>query len=152
MSGPDSKFDPKLQHRRTIVCSADLRTLSDPKSMLKGSESDKFDIPEGTKSYIPVDKLIIPDGYTELPAMNVLVAGMTESGKTIYLSSLMNMINTRLALKITSPDILVKMPFDAYGAISDYARAREISQKGRELMSAALDEYEAMRTIPGRTI
>lgn len=66
--------------------------------------------------------------------------------------SLMNMINTRLALKITSPDILVKMPFDAYGAISDYARAREISQKGRELMSAALDEYEAMRTIPGRTI
>ena len=66
--------------------------------------------------------------------------------------SLMNMINTRLALKITSPDILVKMPFDAYGAISDYARAREISQKGRELMSAALHEYEAMRTIPGRTI
>ena len=66
--------------------------------------------------------------------------------------SLMNMINTRLALKITSPDILVKMPFDAYGAISDYARAREISQKGRELMSAALDEYEAMRTIPGRAI
>ena len=66
--------------------------------------------------------------------------------------SLMTMINTRLALKITSPDILVKMPFDAYGAISDYARAREISQKGRELMSAALDEYEAMRTIPGRTI
>lgn len=66
--------------------------------------------------------------------------------------SLMNMINTRLALKITSPDILVKMPFDAYGTISDYARAREISQKGRELMSAALDEYEAMRTIPGRAI
>ena len=41
-------------------------------------------------------------------------------------------------------------PFDAYGAISDYARAREISERGRELMSAALDEYEALRTIPGR--
>lgn len=64
--------------------------------------------------------------------------------------SLMNMINTRLALKITPPDVLVRMPFDAYGAISDYARAREISERGRELMSAALDEYEALRTIPGR--
>ena len=66
--------------------------------------------------------------------------------------SLMNMVNTRLSLRITTPDILVKMPFDAYGAISDYAKAREISGKGRELMSAALDEYEAMRTIPGNAV
>ena len=62
----------------------------------------------------------------------------------------MNMINTRLALKITPPDVRVRMRYDAYGAISDYARAREISERGRELMSAALDEYEALRTIPGR--
>ncbi len=66
--------------------------------------------------------------------------------------SLMNMVNTRLSLRITTPDILVKMPFDAYGAISDYAKAREISGKGRELMSAALDEYEALRTIPGNAV
>ena len=63
--------------------------------------------------------------------------------------SLMNLVNTRLSLKITPPDILVSMPFDEYGAIPDYAKAREISQKGRELMRAALDEYEAKRTIPG---
>lgn len=63
--------------------------------------------------------------------------------------SLMNLVNTRLSLKITPPDILVSMPFDEYGAIPDYAKAREISQKGRELMRAALDEYDARRTIPG---
>lgn len=65
--------------------------------------------------------------------------------------SLMNMVNTRLALEITRPDVLVRMPFDEYGAISDYAKAREISGKGQELMCAALDEYEALKTIPGKT-
>jgi hypothetical protein len=35
------------------------------------------------------------------------------------------------------------MPFDAYGEISDYALAEEIIEKGRELMSAALDKYES---------
>ena len=64
--------------------------------------------------------------------------------------SLMNMVNTRLSLQLTPPDILVRMPFDEYGAIPDYAKAREISGKGRELMKAALDEYEAAKTIPGR--
>lgn len=64
--------------------------------------------------------------------------------------SLMNMVNTRLSLQLTPPDILVRMPFDEYGAIPDYAKAREISGKGRELMKAALDEYEASKTIPGR--
>lgn len=64
--------------------------------------------------------------------------------------SLMNMVNTRLSLQLTPPDILVRMPFDEYGAIPDYAKAREISGKGLELMKAALDEYEAAKTIPGR--
>ena len=64
--------------------------------------------------------------------------------------SLMNMVNTRLSLQLTPPDILIRMPFDEYGAIPDYAKAREISGKGRELMKAALDEYEAAKTIPGR--
>lgn len=34
------------------------------------------------------------------------------------------------------------MTFDTYGAIPDYAKGEEIAVKGRELMSAALDEYE----------
>lgn len=57
--------------------------------------------------------------------------------------SLMNHVNTRLALKITHPDILVNMSFDDFGAISDYAKAEEISEAGREKMKDALDKYEA---------
>ena len=33
----------------------------------------------------------------------------------------------------------------AYGEIADYAKAEEISQRGRELMKAALDKYELGR-------
>ena len=57
--------------------------------------------------------------------------------------SIMNQHNSRLMVELCKPDILVQMPFDAYGDISDYALAEEIVSKGRELMSKALDDYEA---------
>ena len=57
--------------------------------------------------------------------------------------SIMNQHNSRLMVELCKPDILVQMPFDAYGDISDYALAKEITEKGRELMSAALDAYES---------
>lgn len=60
--------------------------------------------------------------------------------------SLMNHVNTRLALKITRPEILVNMPFDDFGAISDYAKAEEISETGRIKMKEALDRYEDSQT------
>lgn len=56
--------------------------------------------------------------------------------------SLMNHVIARNAAERYQPEVLVKMPFDAYGYISDYAKAREISEAGRELMKAALDRYE----------
>lgn len=56
--------------------------------------------------------------------------------------SLMNHVIAKTAAERYRPEVLVKMPFDAYGEIGDYARAREISEAGRELMKAALDEYE----------
>ena len=56
--------------------------------------------------------------------------------------SIMNHVIARNAARQHKPDILVKMPFDAYDAITDYARADEISLAGRELMRAALDQYE----------
>ncbi len=55
---------------------------------------------------------------------------------------LMNHWNTEYMIKLCPPDILVNMPFDAFGAIADYGRAREICEVGRELMKAALDKYE----------
>lgn len=57
--------------------------------------------------------------------------------------SLMNHVNTRLSLQMNPPDILASMPFDEYGAIPDYAKAQEISEKGRMLMKEALDNYES---------
>lgn len=56
--------------------------------------------------------------------------------------SLMNHRNTELSLALYKPDVLVKMPFDAYGEIADYAKAQEISEMGRQLMTEALDRYE----------
>ena len=53
--------------------------------------------------------------------------------------SLMNHKNTKLMLELYKPDILVKMPFDSYGEISDYAKAREISDRGYQLMCEALE-------------
>lgn len=55
--------------------------------------------------------------------------------------SLMNHRNTELMLELCRPDVLVKMPFDSYGDISDYAKAREISDRGHQLMCEALERY-----------
>ena len=56
--------------------------------------------------------------------------------------SLMNHRQSELSIALYQPDIVVKMPFDAYGEIADYAKAKEISEIGRQLMSEALDKYE----------
>ncbi len=56
--------------------------------------------------------------------------------------SLMNHVLAKNAAELYKPEVLVKMPFDAYDNISDYANAREISEMGRKLMSEALDKYE----------
>lgn len=56
--------------------------------------------------------------------------------------SLMNHTISELTLQLYKPDIVVRMPFDAYGEISDYAKAKEISKAGRELMREALDKWE----------
>ncbi len=55
---------------------------------------------------------------------------------------LMNHKNTELSLALYKPDILVKMPFDSYGDISDYAKAREISDIGYQLMTEQLEIYK----------
>ena len=56
--------------------------------------------------------------------------------------SLMNHRQSELSIALHRPDIVVKMPFDAYGEIADYAKAKEISEIGRQLMREALDRYE----------
>jgi hypothetical protein len=71
--------DARLKGKVTRVCSSDLVELS------------KFN--PTSASCIQKNKLIIPEDYDELPSMNVVVAGFPKSGKTIYLSSIFNMID-----------------------------------------------------------
>ncbi len=56
--------------------------------------------------------------------------------------SIMNHVIAKNAAALHRPDVLAKMTFDSFGDISDYAKAREISEAGRAAMKAALDEYE----------
>ena len=57
--------------------------------------------------------------------------------------SIMNHALAKAAAESFPPDVLVKMPFDDYDEIADYAHAKEISEAGRKLMKAALDKYES---------
>ena len=59
--------------------------------------------------------------------------------------SIMNHVIAKNAVDKFRPDILAKLPFDAFDEISDYARAKEISETGREIMKKALDMYETVR-------
>lgn len=57
---------------------------------------------------------------------------------------IMNHTIATLEKHMTTPDLLVNMDLDSYGAIPDYAKGKEICEKGRALMSAALDRYEGV--------
>ncbi len=57
--------------------------------------------------------------------------------------SLMLRTIANLQIEKYRPDILVKMSFDSYSTITDYAKGEEIAEKGRSLMAEALDRYEA---------
>lgn len=56
--------------------------------------------------------------------------------------SIMNHVLAKEAAQRFHPDILAKMPFDSYGEVGDYAKASEISEKGREIMKQAIDLFE----------
>lgn len=56
--------------------------------------------------------------------------------------SLMNHVNAKMGIERDKPEVVARMPFDAFGDIADYAKAREICEMGRILMKEALDTYE----------
>lgn len=60
--------------------------------------------------------------------------------------SIANHTIANLEAELRKPDVLVRMTLDSYGTIPDYAKGQEISEKGRKLMAAALDEYEKQAT------
>ncbi|MBQ9661167.1 MAG: patatin-like phospholipase family protein [Bacteroidales bacterium] len=58
---------------------------------------------------------------------------------------IMNHTIAQLGIALCPPDILVNLPFDSYHGVYGYSRAGEIAEKGRALMSEALDRYEAQQ-------
>lgn len=56
---------------------------------------------------------------------------------------LMNSAIARLEIALNPPDVLASLPYDSYHGVYGYTHAAEIIEKGRELMAAALDRYEA---------
>lgn len=55
---------------------------------------------------------------------------------------IMNCTIARMGIELSRPDILVDLPFDTYHGVYGYSHAREISERGRQLMAEALDHYE----------
>ncbi len=100
------------------------------------SFSDKFRLAKAQSEKIIMHRLNNEDQEPEL---------LFEDSYYSILSRTFSLMNHALAKNAAEryrPEVLVKMPFDAYGDISDYAKAREISEAGRELMRASLDRYE----------
>lgn len=60
--------------------------------------------------------------------------------------SLMNHRQTELSIALHRPDVVARMPFDAYGDLADYAKAEEIAELGRSLMAEALDRFEEQQS------
>ncbi|MCH5157418.1 MAG: GTPase domain-containing protein [Clostridiales bacterium] len=136
-------FDQKLAGKRTIVCKADLPQLSNPAYTLNSRDDEGF---------IPVRRLIIPDDYVRLPSMNVVVVGATKSGKTIYLSSLMNMKNGGTSKGVYSdPFILNRITnaFDKKG--KEEKRVIEVPFDNVNIVGGEAqlgDECERLRSSP----
>lgn len=82
---------------------------------------------EGKDNWIPVD--------AENSYVSVLQRGF----------GIMNCTIARMAIEQYKPDILVDLPYDSYHGVYGYSHAKEIAEKGRALMAAALDEYESIK-------
>lgn len=133
-----SLFRPVQMGGRTLIDGGIANVI--PLNRVKRTEGDilvAFDV-----NSIDIDKInriVADDSWEQNHLSDPDKAYHTVLGRTF---SLMNHSNTRLALNMNPPDVLSVMPFDTFGAIPDYAKAREISAMGRELMKEALDRYE----------
>lgn len=133
--------DSKLKGRLTVVCAEDL---------VKASSSGGVD-----KSYIEVNKLILPDAYAQRPSMNLVVAGFPKSGKTIYLSSLFNMQDGGTARGIESYPFILNRIVAAYDKKSKKDKVAEeikfynVDEKNEYSLA---DTCERTRTSPREDI
>ena len=97
----------------------------------------------GGHGYRMIKEMFVDD--EEEKSNPTLDAGNSYYGILSRSFSLMNHVMAQMSCQIYKPDILAEMPFDAYDDISDYAKAREIAERGRQLMKNAIDEFESRK-------
>ncbi len=126
----------EMKHREKVLNEETRKVIASVKHNSNLSFIEKFKLAKAQGEKILLHKL-----NTDSPEPELLFDDSYYSilSRTF---SLMNHVIARSAAERYEPEVLVKMPFDAYGEISDYAKAREISEAGRELMREALDKYE----------
>lgn len=126
----------EMKHREKVLNEETRKVIASVKHNSNLSFIEKFKLAKAQGEKILLHKL-----NTDSPEPELLFDDSYYSilSRTF---SLMNHVIARSAAERYEPEVLVKMPFDAYGEISDYAKAREISEAGRELMRKALDKYE----------
>ena len=86
--------------------------------------SERKLVSDGREGWIPVDA---DDNYASILQRSF---------------GIMNCTIARMGIELARPDVLADLPFDSYHGVYGYSHAREICEKGRELMAQALDKYE----------
>ena len=86
--------------------------------------SERKLVSDGREGWIPVDA---DDNYASILQRSF---------------GIMNCTIARMGVELARPDVLADLPFDSYHGVYGYSHAREICEKGRELMAQALDKYE----------
>lgn len=111
--------DQNLEGKVLRVCSSDLVRMS---KSLAG------------RSIIERNNLIIPEKYEKLPNMNVAVAGFPKSGKTIYLSSIFNMVNGGNSMGVYAVPVILNRILETFG------KKNKAKQTVEEVKFIAIDE------------
>lgn len=136
-----------LSSRQALAQEADAR-LEEAKALLKETSKDTViaNVRKGrelVKEAIDArleDRKIVSDGRE-----GWIPVGADDNFSSIIQRSfgLMNSAIARLEIALNPPDVLASLPYDSYHGVYGYTHAAEIIEKGRELMAAALDRYEA---------
>ena len=136
---------------RQALAKAEAARIKEAKELLKagiGTDKDSViaNVRQGGKLVKEVidarmeDRKIVSDGREGW----IPVGAEDNFGSILQRSfGLMNSAIARMGIELTPPDVLASLPYDSYHGVYGYSHAPEIIEKGRELMAAALDKYEA---------
>ena len=168
-----SQYIELFDSHRAIIESKSAQVLNDHRQVARESLEGKSLPQKGEEGYekISVEDMFAPDYGVNINRVNIpvdvslsfkcdvpnmsTIMAFVVNDSFVPSSTLHNKMPegviidslAKIAAENHKPDVLVKMPFDAYGEIADYAKAEEISQRGRELMKAALDRYEQISPL-----